>query len=71
MGAVLDLFSRKVMALDVAPQEPDAAFACWLLSRAVRRHGMKPRCIVSDHGVQFTSSGFPGLLARRKIRRRY
>ncbi len=54
VGAVLDLYSRKIMALDVAPREPDAAFACRLLSRAIRRHGKKPRCIVSVCGSSVT-----------------
>lgn len=70
VGAVLDLFSRKIVALDVAPREPDAAFACRLLRRAIRDPG-KPRWVVSDHGAQFVSRRFAKLLARHKIRRRY
>ncbi|HLF92083.1 MAG TPA: DDE-type integrase/transposase/recombinase [Planctomycetota bacterium] len=70
VGAVLDLFSRKIVALDVAAQEPDAAFACRLLSRAIRSDG-KPRWVVSDHGIQFVSRRFTRLLTRQKIRRRF
>jgi len=48
VGAVLDLYSRKVLALDVASGEPDARFAAGLLERAIRDHG-KPRWVASDH----------------------
>jgi len=70
VGAVLDLYSRRVLALDVAPREPDARFAARLLDRAIRAHG-KPCWVVSDHGAQFTSWRFTALLRRRRIRRRY
>ncbi|MGH9391124.1 MAG: DDE-type integrase/transposase/recombinase, partial [Vicinamibacteria bacterium] len=70
VGAVMDLFSRRVLAIRVSPQEPDAAFAVSLLRTAVRRNG-KPRWIVSDRGRQFSSRLFGALLKRRRIRRRW
>lgn len=70
IGAVIDMYSRRVLAVGVCPQEPDAAFACRLLHRAVTRHG-RPRWVVSDRGVQFTSTQFKALLKRHRIRRRY
>ncbi len=70
VGAVVDAFSRKVLALRVCAAEPTAAFAIRLLRATVRRHG-EPRHLVSDHGRQFTSAAFTRALARRGIRRRY
>lgn len=70
VGAVIDLFSRKVLALRVAGGEPDAAFALGLLDRAIRDHG-KPRRILTDRGTQFTSRRFRTALRRRGIRRRF
>jgi putative transposase len=70
VGAVLDLYSRKILALDVASGEPDAGFSAGLLERAIRAHGT-PCWVVSDHGTQFTSARFASFLRRRRIRRRY
>ncbi|MBI4564853.1 MAG: IS3 family transposase [Planctomycetes bacterium] len=70
VGAVIDAYSRKVLAIRVSPSEPDAAFAVNLQREAINRHG-KPRWIISDHGAQFTAARFAGYLRRRKIRRRF
>ncbi len=70
VGAVMDLYSRKVLTLRVSPKEPDAAFAVSLLRTAVRRHG-KPRWIISDRGRQFSSRLFGAFLKRRRIRHRW
>ncbi len=70
VGAVLDLYSRKILALNVALGEPDARFAAGLRERAILAQG-KPCWVVSDHGTQFTSARFIALLRRRRIRRRY
>jgi transposase InsO family protein len=70
VATVIDAFSRKVLALRVSPDEPDAAFALRLLREAIDRHG-KPTWVVSDKGTQFTAHRFGGYLRRRKIRRRF
>jgi transposase-like protein len=57
VGAVLDAFSRKVLAIRVWPSEPGAAGACLLLRDAIRHHG-RPRWLVSDRGS--SSRCWPG-----------
>ena len=70
VGAVIDAFSRKVLAVRVSPGEPDAAFACRLMGQAIDRHE-KPRWIVSDRGTQFKAKRFRRYLRKRRICRRY
>jgi transposase InsO family protein len=53
--AVLDHFSRSVIATGVFLKEPTAAELCIVLEAAVRRAGRVPRHIVSDQGAQFRS----------------
>jgi len=70
VGAVVDGFSRKVLALRVCAQEPTAAFAVRLLREAVARRGPAV-WVVTDHGTQFTSAAFSRALRRGGIRRRF
>ena len=70
VGAVIDAFSRKVLAIGVVSGEPAAAFAVRLLREAVRTAGV-PGCVVTDHGRQFTSCVFTRAIRRRGIRHRY
>ncbi len=70
VGAVVDAFSRKVLALRIAPRDPTAAFAVRLLRETALRHGA-PRHLVTDHGRQFRSAAFKRALQRRGIRRRF
>ncbi len=70
VGAVIDAFSRRVLAIGAVPGEPTAAFAVRLLREAVRAAGI-PDWVVTDHGRQFTSLAFTRALRRRGIRRRY
>jgi putative transposase len=70
VGVVIDLFSRKVLALRVCNREPSAAFACSLVAQAIRRHG-KPRRALTDRGTQFTSDRFEGFLRRHGIPQRF
>ena len=70
VGAVVDAFSRKVLAIGVAPREPSALFAARLLRQAVREFGA-PTWAVNDHGKQFTSKAFRRELRRRRVRHRY
>jgi transposase InsO family protein len=70
VGAVVDAFSRKVLALRVCVAEPTAAFAVRLLREAVVRPGPSD-WVVTDHGRQFTSAAFTRALTRRGIRLRF
>jgi transposase InsO family protein len=70
IGAVVDAFSRKVLAISAWRSEPSARDARELLARAIEAGG-KPRHLVSDRGVQFTARVFTGYLSRRGIRHRY
>ena len=71
VGAVIDGYSRKVLAVGVWPQEPTARFAVRLLREAIAAAGVVPKWIVTDHGKQFTSEPLTRALARRGILRRY
>jgi transposase InsO family protein len=57
VGAVIDAFSRKVLAIGVVRGEPTVAFAIRLLCEAVGVAGA-PRWVVTDRGSQFTSRAF-------------
>ncbi|MCK6460201.1 MAG: DDE-type integrase/transposase/recombinase, partial [Planctomycetes bacterium] len=70
IGAVVDAFSRRVLALRVCAKEPTAAFAVRLLREAVLGHA-QPRHLITDYGRQFTSAAFKRALARRGIRHRF
>ena len=70
VGAVIDAYSRKVLAIGVAPHEPTAAFAVGLLRRAAREHGT-PKWLVSDHGKQLTAKSFGRALDRLTVRHRF
>lgn len=70
VGAIVDAFSRKVLAIAVAPKEPSAAFAVALLREAIRRYG-PPTWIVTDKGTQLTAAEFIRALQLHGIRRRY
>jgi putative transposase len=70
VGAVVDAYSRKVLAIGVAPKEPSAASAVALLREAIRRYG-PPTWVVTDHGKQFTAAAFIRALRLHGIRRRY
>lgn len=70
VGAVLDAWSRKVLALRAWPQEPDARAACLLVRDAIPRYG-RPTWVLSDRGPQFSSIRFRTFLSRRGIGRRY
>jgi transposase-like protein len=58
IGAVVDAFSRRVLAIWAWRGEPSARDARELLSRAIRAGG-KARYLVSDRGSQFTAGSSP------------
>jgi len=70
VGAVLDGWSRRVLAVRVWPCEPASRDACLLVQDALRRHP-PPIWLVSDRGRQFTSARFRSFVRRVGIRRRY
>jgi putative transposase len=70
VGAVIDAFSRRVLAIGVVRGEPKAAFAVRLLREAIAEAG-PPAWVVTDRGRQFTSRAFTRALLRRGIRRRF
>lgn len=69
MGAVVDAFSRKVLALR-AFAGPSGAAAIALVRDAIRREG-RPLWVVSDQGTEFTCRKLARFLRRHGIRRRF
>ena len=70
VGAVVDGFSRKVLALRVAPREPTAQFAVRLVREAARAFGA-PAHLVTDHGRQLTAHVFRQAMRSLGVRPRY
>jgi len=70
VGAVIDAFSRRVLAIGFLRGEPDARFAARLLRRALARHGA-PTWLVSDKDRALRNKLVNGLLRRHAVRRRY
>jgi transposase InsO family protein len=50
VAAVIDAYTRAVIATGVHPTEPTAAWMCALVSRAIRDAGARPVHLISDHG---------------------
>ncbi|MBI3270438.1 MAG: transposase [Planctomycetes bacterium] len=70
-GAVLDAFARSVIAIDLCPTEPTAAWASRLFSRATRAAGRSPKHLVTDQGPPFTSERFRQTVKTRGTRQRF
>jgi putative transposase len=70
VGAVIDAFSRRVLAIGFVRGEPDGRFAARLLRHAVARHGT-PTWLVSDKDRALRNKLVNGLLRRHGVRRRY
>jgi putative transposase len=69
--AVIDHFSRRVVALGLFRQQPTAQQVCIVLDRTIRAAGQAPKYTVSDKGPQFFCSRFKSWCERRKIRPRF
>jgi putative transposase len=69
IGAVVDSFSRKVLAIRSCTT-PSAAIACALVREAIHRWG-RPTWVIADRDIAFTSGRFTRLLRRHGIRRRF
>lgn len=70
VGAVIDAYSRKVLALGFIRGEPSSRFAARLLRSAISKCG-SPTWLVSDKDRAFRNKLVNGLLRRHGIRRRY
>jgi transposase InsO family protein len=73
IGAVIDSFSRKILAIAAFPGSTGhrtVVDALLLLRRAIDLAG-RPRYLVCDHGRQFTARHFALFLVCQKIRRRF
>jgi putative transposase len=69
VGAVIDAFSRRVLALAVAPKGPTARTTLQLLRHARSRHGC-PRWFVTDQGPEFTAKAVERWSERHDVRHR-
>ena len=70
IGAVIDAFSRRVLAVGAIRGAPNGAFAVRLLRRALRRNGT-PRWLVTDKDPMLRGGLVQRLLTRHGILRRY
>ena len=70
VGAVIDAFSRRVLALAVAPNGANSGTTLRLLRYARRRHG-SPAWFVTDQGVEFTAKTVRRWMARHGIPQRF
>lgn len=71
VGAILDAFTRTVVAVRVHWTQPSSRWTCRLLRQGIRAAGTSPRHVITDHGRQFTAKGFGRFLRARNIGRRY
>lgn len=69
--AVIDLFSRKVLAIDVRRDVPTGRSVARMILGAVRRLGVAPKHLITDQGTQFLSKRFNACLKRLGIAHRY
>ena len=70
VGAVIDAYSRKVLAVAAVRGGPSGSFAVRLLRTAVRRHGA-PRWLVSDKDPVLRSERVQRFLTAHGVLRRY
>ncbi len=70
VGAVIDAYSRRVLAIGCVRRAPNAAFVCQLLRRATSRHG-SPTWLVTDKDPVLRSKRVNALLRKHGTRRRY
>lgn len=64
MTLMIDAFSRRVLAVHVAFEEPSYRSCMMVLRECVRRHNRLPQNLVVDGGPEFSSTYFETLLAR-------
>jgi len=71
VAAVVDHFSRRVMALAVFDRQPTSLQVRTFLGRAISRARNTPKYIICDKGSQFWCEGFRGWCRRRGVRPRF
>jgi len=71
VAAVVDGYTRAVLAIGVCRSEPTAAWMTRLFARAMLRAKAMPRHLITDQGSQFTAAEFQRMLKRRGIRHRF
>jgi transposase InsO family protein len=69
--AIMDAYTRAIVATGVSTSEPTAEWMCRFFSKAIGATGAKPDHLISDRGSQFTAHEFQRMLRRRKIRHRF
>lgn len=71
VSAVIDLFSRKVLAIEIWREVPTGRSMARLVERAMDRLGIAPKHLVTDQGTQFHSRQFGSCLKRHGIAHRF
>lgn len=70
IGAVIEAYSRQVLAIGCVRRGPNEAFACQLRRRAISRHGA-PMWLVTDKDPVLRSNRVNALVRRHGVGRRY
>jgi transposase InsO family protein len=70
VGAVLDVFSRSIVAIRFMRGKPSTSWTCRLLEHALRSSRAGPRTVITDKGVQFKKR-FLTLLEKHDIEHRF
>jgi putative transposase len=69
--AMIDAYSRVVLAVYLSFRAPSSASNMCVLRECIRRHQRVPTLVVVDHGKDFKSGSFQQLAARLEISVRY
>jgi putative transposase len=70
LAIVVDHYSRRVIGLTIFKQQPTSEQVRRFLGRVIATVGVGPKYLVTDSGVQFTSTGFKPLCHTHGIRHR-
>ena len=70
VGVVIDHFSRRALGLTTFMRQPTSERVRQCLGQVIARVGTAPKYLVTDSGVQFTSSAFKSWCKRHGIRQR-
>lgn len=70
IGVVVDVFSRKILAIRAWAHVPTASDVTRLMGRAIEIFG-RIKYLITDHGGQFVARSFKRFLKRHRILRRY
>jgi putative transposase len=70
LAVILDHYSRRVLGLMVFKQQPTSEQVRAFLGRVIAEFGSAPKYVVTDSGVQFTSTAFKPWCRHHNIRHR-